>query len=329
MKTRKIATVTNHLITIVKKSLFSALVVMALMSLSVRAEDMVIPLTVVSGYNADLVAEGTNSAAATTSTGLAANGTVFYDATYDASHGNHGGGLPVGTTIQDSGGIAYKLAPATGNNALFVGSGDSGAIHVTYTNDAPLRSLSVLGTSADGDTTLDYTLNFAGGATSSGSVAFADWRDPQANGTFTSLGGITQDDNFNSERGRVFSLTTADIAIPGECAGLRLESITLAYNAGNVDNEGVFPRAAILGVSAFAPMAANLPASAPTLSSLTLTNHQVRFTVDGTTGSNYVVLAATNLAQPDWIPVLTNSAPFVYTESNLCPQRFYNAMVAP
>ncbi|MDR3457949.1 MAG: hypothetical protein P4N60_10920 [Verrucomicrobiae bacterium] len=319
-----------------KTSLFSALLVLTLLSRSARAGDLATPLTVTSGYNADLVAEGTNSAATTTSTGFDVYGAVFYDATYDASHGNHGGALPVGTTIMDCGGNTYSLAPATGNNALLIGDGDSGTLNLSYATNASLTGLSVLGTSADGDTVLDYTLNFAGGATASGSIAFSDWYDPRAYGTFTSLGCVTQDDDFNSERGRVYSLTAAGIEIPNEYATLQLESITFTYNAGNVDNAGLFPRAAILAVSAVDPLipatqvvVTNLPASAPFFSSPAFANRQFSFTVNGTTGTNYVVLAATNLAMPDWIPVLTNSAPFVFQESSPCPQRFYRAMVAP
>ena len=73
------------------------------------------------------------------------------------------------------------------------------------------------------------------------------------------------------------------------------------------------------------------PAIAPSFSSLMFTNNQFQFTVNGTTGSNYVVQVTTNLAAPDWIPLLTNAAPFSFVESNtlLFGQRFYRATVAP
>jgi endonuclease G len=67
-------------------------------------------------------------------------------------------------------------------------------------------------------------------------------------------------------------------------------------------------------------------ATAPTFSLLTFTNNQFRFTVNGTTGSNYVVEATTNLTIPNWISITTNTAPFQFIESNLnLPQRFYRA----
>ena len=73
------------------------------------------------------------------------------------------------------------------------------------------------------------------------------------------------------------------------------------------------------------------PAVAPAFSLLTFTNNQFYFTLTGTTGSNYVVQAATNLAAPTWIPLTTNAAPFVFIQSNanLFMQRFYRALMAP
>jgi DNA/RNA endonuclease G (NUC1) len=71
------------------------------------------------------------------------------------------------------------------------------------------------------------------------------------------------------------------------------------------------------------------PASAPSFSSLAFANNQFQFMLGGTTGSNYVVQASTNLAAPVWISVTTNAAPFVFTDTNPYPQRFYRATVAP
>ncbi len=77
--------------------------------------------------------------------------------------------------------------------------------------------------------------------------------------------------------------------------------------------------------------ATNAPAAAPTFSSPTFLNNQFQFTLNGTAGSNYVVQASTNLAAGSWLSVQTNTAPFVFIESNLdsFPQRFYRGVVAP
>jgi len=56
--------------------------------------------------------------------------------------------------------------------------------------------------------------------------------------------------------------------------------------------------------------------AAATFSSLQFTNNQFQFTVNGTTGSNYVVEVTTNLSPANWVPVITNAAPFVFIQSN-------------
>ena len=75
----------------------------------------------------------------------------------------------------------------------------------------------------------------------------------------------------------------------------------------------------------------NPPAVAPTFALINFTNNQFSFTLTGTTGSNYVVQATTNLATPNWIPLTTNAAPFSFVDTNtgLFAQRFYRGVVAP
>jgi len=62
-----------------------------------------------------------------------------------------------------------------------------------------------------------------------------------------------------------------------------------------------------------------------------LGNNQFRFTVNGWTGTNYVVQATTNLTTTNWISLTTNAAPFLFTQTNasLFSQRFYRAKIWP
>lgn len=73
------------------------------------------------------------------------------------------------------------------------------------------------------------------------------------------------------------------------------------------------------------------PALPPTLDQVGWMNGQFQFTVNGTTGSNYVVQVTTNLHEGNWRSVRTNSAPFVFveTDSGESPQRFYRGLIAP
>jgi endonuclease G len=72
-----------------------------------------------------------------------------------------------------------------------------------------------------------------------------------------------------------------------------------------------------------------VPVMPPVISLHGYVNGQFQFAITGTTGSNYIVQAATNLASPVWASIWTNAAPFVFIESNmnLSPQRFYRAML--
>jgi endonuclease G len=69
-------------------------------------------------------------------------------------------------------------------------------------------------------------------------------------------------------------------------------------------------------------------ASVPLLSAVNLASTGFSFTVTGNAGSNYVVQVSTNLASENWIPVLTNAAPFSFVDSavSVPSQRFYRAI---
>jgi endonuclease G len=67
----------------------------------------------------------------------------------------------------------------------------------------------------------------------------------------------------------------------------------------------------------------------PYFSAPVYTNKQFHFTVNGWTGTNYVVQATTNLVSSTWISLTTNVAPFQFTETNAgsFSGRFYRAMI--
>lgn len=68
------------------------------------------------------------------------------------------------------------------------------------------------------------------------------------------------------------------------------------------------------------------PVAALTFSSLLMTNNQFQFLVSGPANANFILEATTNLASPAWIPLITNTVPFAYTETNAFAQRFYRAI---
>jgi endonuclease/exonuclease/phosphatase family metal-dependent hydrolase len=77
--------------------------------------------------------------------------------------------------------------------------------------------------------------------------------------------------------------------------------------------------------------ASNPPPAAAILSPPALNGGQFQFTITGSTGSNYVVQASTNLSAPNWLSLQTNTSPFGFVETNsvLYPRRFYRAVAVP
>jgi len=71
--------------------------------------------------------------------------------------------------------------------------------------------------------------------------------------------------------------------------------------------------------------------SAATLTGPVLTSNSFQFTVSEVANLNYMVQASTNLASTNWIPLLTNVAPFTFTDSGFTnhPRRFYRAVYSP
>ena len=205
------------------------------------------PITIVSGFNEDIIADGTTATTSTTSGIDSVN--VFYDNSYAASNHISGGAFPAGQTVTGADGNSYEFAAASANNGLLLNSSETiGTLSLSYP-DGPLGTVYLIGTSASGSTLLDYTLNFAGGASSSGSFSFADWYDSTASGTVTGLGRVSnQTDSYDAAGGNNFSLYSIAISIPVSDQSLTLDNIIISYDGVNAGSSAV-----IVGVSGAAP----------------------------------------------------------------------------
>lgn len=153
---------------------------------------------------------------------------------------------------------------------------------------------------------------------------FTDFTSPvtNANGTFStrtnilsSISGVNNNANF------AFRIVT-------EFESTAISNANASYvGAGGTYGTGGNLRYDMVTVYASTITATNPPAAAPMLGAVTFGVGQLQFNVSGTAGSNYIVLSATNLAAPNWIPLRTNPAPFTFTETNLVPsQKFYRAV---
>jgi hypothetical protein len=66
--------------------------------------------------------------------------------------------------------------------------------------------------------------------------------------------------------------------------------------------------------------------SSATLGQPVYSNAQVQFTVSGTAGANYIVQSIADLSLTNWMSIVTNSVPFIFTDTNLSTQKFYRAI---
>jgi hypothetical protein len=81
--------------------------------------------------------------------------------------------------------------------------------------------------------------------------------------------------------------------------------------------------------SAYVPQISGTPPAPPALSAYRYASGEFSFNLAGTTGSPYVVETSTNLV--NWVPVLTNAAPFNFLDPNASKfsSRFYKAIPLP
>ena len=121
----------------------------------------------------------------------------------------------------------------------------------------------------------------------------------------------------------------ATVSTGGDVSGVA--SPTLTFTNISASDRGVY--SAIVSnsfgaVTSSVVTLAVLAAAAPgLLLAPMLTSGQIRFTVSGAAGLNYVVQTSTNMASTNWMPLFTNSVPFVFWDTNTsASQQFYRAI---
>lgn len=68
------------------------------------------------------------------------------------------------------------------------------------------------------------------------------------------------------------------------------------------------------------------PTNPPSITTVAWVNGNFQLTISGNAGASYTIYAATNLANPQWVPLLTTNpavVPFIFNDSAVLPQRFY------
>ncbi|MCB0736112.1 MAG: T9SS type A sorting domain-containing protein [Bacteroidetes bacterium] len=159
------------------------------------------------GFNADIIAEGTGGKAADVT-----NATfdepdpqradyVFF--TEEFKHGSTGGqyGLPNNGIIESMSnpGVKYQLADYTADNALLLKADESGTL--TLVESGAFDKLIILSASAEGESTFDVTVSYSDGTTQNKTFTVHDWffgADPAIQG----MGRVRRTtDEFDLEEG--------------------------------------------------------------------------------------------------------------------------------
>jgi len=119
-----------------------------------------------------------------------------------------------------------------------------------------------------------------------------------------------------------FVLTT--VALPAATAGANVQFRWRLGSDSSVSATGWYVDTVALSVGyACCGGAPPVTLSAPKMGP----GNQFQFNVLGGTGFTYTILAASNLNLPVWVPLVTNAAPFSFTDLNAVafPSRFYRA----
>jgi endonuclease G len=119
------------------------------------------------------------------------------------------------------------------------------------------------------------------------------------------------------------------VSIPNVTNGLSSAWQTYVTSPGQIERETGFTFFTTLPPDIASAFRSRVDGTSyvPIISNALATNGQFKFTVNGSIGSNYVVQVATNLDPPQWVPVLTNAAPFVFTDNSVQQfgHRFYRS----
>jgi hypothetical protein len=146
------------------------------------------------------------------------------------------------------------------------------------------------------------------------SIAFTTYTNSLA-----SVAGVNNNSNFAFRIVAEFESTAAGTANAnyigasgtyGPSGTLRFDMVTVSGTA--ILTNSAPPVAPGLGAFAFPP------------------GGRFQFNLTGTTGATYIVQISTNLASGNWLPLITNTAPFSFTDLNsTLPQQFYRAISSP
>jgi hypothetical protein len=166
------------------------------------------PTLAATGYNYDVIVDGVlnGTVSSLRNHDLDQSGFSFYEQGFSVGSTAYSGGLPSNRTIISTTGTVYKLQPYNSNNALWLGSSQSGTL--TLSTPAQLYGLKVALTS--GGSTINYTVHYSDASTSTGSFSVPDWNC--AGCANYAIAGLGRTDNSGFESA-IWAIYEGDITV--------------------------------------------------------------------------------------------------------------------
>lgn len=282
-------------------------------------------LNVTSGYNSDLIANGSGAASSTTTASVddPANGYVFMSTDFINGNGiAPTSGLPASGLInsQSTTGLSFQMANYSSNNSLrLTNVGDNGTLSFASTPKA--SKLYMLATSGSGTSAADILVTFTDGTTQTfTNTSISDWYG----GNSFAIKGI----------GRVSRVSDA---IENSTTNPRIYEIPLVVsganqtkNISNIKVTKVVGGSGILCVFGFSYIVANSCIAPDNLAASNITANSATLSWNAVAGSSSyeIYLSTTNTAPTmSTTPTMSGITGATTNLTNLSPSTTYNAWV--
>lgn len=207
----------------------------------------IIPLSL-TGFNQDVIANGTNTATSSNNTvtsGMDGTGPGYnlYAINYKSSSSAAAfttGGFPTNRSITSTVNNAHQfvLADYSASNDLYLdGAGTTGTLTLAGANVAPYQNLYLLATSGNGTSSVNYSVKYADNTTSTGSLSITDWAGSTANIAIGSLERIYYNgpSGLKDGNGPIFAVYDLPISLSANTKNVTSITFTsLSYPQANI-----------------------------------------------------------------------------------------------
>ncbi|WP_419868921.1 T9SS type A sorting domain-containing protein [Chryseobacterium sp. CT-SW4] len=197
------------------------------------------PLSIQSGFNADVIANGTGSSMSSTTTDVDGVSYAFVSkdfqltaASTPLTYGLPSNGL-INSVVASTPGLSFQMASYSSNNSLRLGNvGSSGTL--TFTTPIAVNTLYMLATGGSGSCNVTATLTFSDSSTQTFSgISISDWY----NGSNYAIQGIGRINRSNDvlETGSGSNPRLYQISLPIDVSNQSkpIQSITVSKSAGS------------------------------------------------------------------------------------------------